>query len=147
MNTRPTLYYKNVLLAACAWLPFLIVGCVSAGYGSRDITETRPDGTTVRTKEKHASYTDTTQAGNAAQQVFGEFGGIAGTLANLGTGGWAGVGAGLLGVLGIGAKTVHTIGKKTGEDKGWDERERAASVQAPLPGTVTATASTTGAPT
>lgn len=159
MPTRPV-YRQSLCTAlhlaawAVAWaVCALLAGCVMAGYGSEDTTITRtepsatagapPIVTVTRTKKKHATYSDTTQAGNAASQVFGEFGGIGGILANISTGGLAAGGAGILGLLGIGAKTVHTIGKRKGEDIGWEDREKAANVQQPLP----AVSSNTGAST
>ncbi len=145
----------------CALLGCLVLpGCVSTGFDfttTEDIEAARdvPDpatGTVVhyaarqKTTHRRGRYLNNQALGQAAGIVGGglmdQFGGIGGIVANIGTGGWLGIGTAALGLLGIGGKAVHSLGTAKGKDIGWDDREKAAAVQAPLPGTVTATAST-----
>ena len=54
-------------------------------------------------------------------------------MASISTGGWAGIGTGLLGLIGLTTKAAHSLGTAKGKDIGWEEREKAAAVQHPLP--------------
>lgn len=129
---------RNIVLAAGVWAAIMVAGCVTGGYDSHDRTTTTTDPKTgqvivVRDKGRSARYTDSRQAGQEAAKFVEDNGGLGGIIASISTGGWAGIGTGLLGLIGISTKAAHSLGTAKGKDLGWDERERAAAVQNPLP--------------
>lgn len=120
-----------LVLTLCLGLGVFAYGCVMAGLGSEDTTTTATDPktgivTVTHTKKKNAHYSDTTQAGNAASQILGDFGGVGGIISSLGTGG-------ILGTLAGGTGLIGFVGHLLGRNKGWDEREKAANSPHPLP--------------
>ncbi len=134
----------GVLLLTCC-----LLGCASMHYDTesreekvvapeRTITTVAPDGTKTTTHEAAVVNVTTKKGRRGAQYPTAEgmkFAGdmLGGVWDSLTSGQLLTVGGGLLALLGIGAKTLHTNAKLKGKEEGWDEREKAAVVQQPIP--------------
>lgn len=133
-----------IVLPAFAWIgvgvlavyvTFVLSGCVSASHRSGESTTWKPDGTVSKEKHSDTSFIDSTGVG----QKIGQFvDGI--DWSSLLSSPLTWVAGGGLGTLGAGVlKLIHSHGKSAGESKGWDDREKAAQAQQPLPATTRAT--------
>lgn len=112
------------LLACALW------GCVHAGYDSGKRTTTHPDGSVTQETWRRAKYTDSREAAMGAGNLMMGMGGL---FEQLGTGGMLG-GAGGIGAVGAGLLWLgRKLGYSKGHDAGWEERQRAGTVQQPLP--------------
>lgn len=137
---RTRLVYLLLLIAVALCIVFFVVGCISTGFSSKS-TEVLEAGHTVtslddkgkvittvyapRTKvtERYGHYDDTRAMGQAAGQMLGDFGGLGGILQAIPTGGYASIGLGLLGLLGIAHRSTVKAAVLKGQDQGYTQHQ------------------------